>query len=598
MMANMNTISEKLKALRAELKNQDVAGFIVPRADEYQGEFVAPYAERLAWITGFTGSAGVAVILDDKVLVQSDGRYTLQLKQEVDQSCYEISDMIKEPLENWLNENAKGKVIGYSPWLHTPAQIERLSKAGVVLKPLESNPLDTIWSAQPIRGSSQIEIFPEAISGLSVAAKKAYIEDCLKEAGAQSCILSLPDSICWLLNMRGADIPCTPAILSYAVIYADGRPIDWVIEPSRLPENIHQAMAEIFTCKAPEYLPDLMTHLPEPVMIDESHAPIWFKQSLELLSKEVIAKADPCIAPKACKTEREAEAMKKAHEIDALALVKFMHWLDAHAQNKTECEIADKLLEFRKQNPAFRDESFPAICGFASNGAIIHYRAQEKSCAKIQGQGLLLLDSGAQYLDAENAIAGTTDITRTMAIGGAPTAEEKLRFTQVLKGHIAVARARFPYGSVGAQIDALARAPLWADGVDFAHGTGHGVGCYLAVHEEAASISPRGKTAFEAGMIISNEPGYYKAGAFGIRTENLILTKDSEQLCDGTGAAMLEFETISFAPFDRKLIDIALLNDDERTWLNDYHKKCCEIVAPQLDDTDCVAWLEQAAQPL
>lgn len=583
--------TDKLAALRAELKVQNIDGFIVPRADEYQGEFVAPYAERLKWITGFTGSGGVAAILMDKACALTDGRYLIQIAQQVDQKHFETGDMISEPIEEWLRANASADaVIGYDPWLHTPYQVEKWQMSGLSFKALDSNPIDAVWQNQPVRPEGDIEIFPESIAGESFHQKKKRIANKIAEKGAGACILTLPDSISWLLNVRGRDIDYIPSLLSYAVVYADNtKPITLVVSPDRLTQPLIDHFSGGVSCIAPEHIDRIFDDLERsgetaPVMMDFARSPIWFKDALEAKSFEIKDAIDPCIAPKARKTASETAALKQAHIVDAAAMCKFLYWLEAEVENGrpvTELSASKKLQEFRAQHSAYQGDSFPSIAGFAEHGAIVHYRATEQSNIPIEKGNLFLLDSGAQYWG--EGFAGTTDITRTIAIG-TPDDEMRRRFTQVLKGHIAVANAKFPVGTKGVQIDALARAPLWADNVDFAHGTGHGVGCYLAVHEEAASISPRGREAFEQGMLISNEPGYYKEGAFGIRTENLVLVVGEKGVCDGTGREMMGFETISFAPIDKDAIEADMLSHEEKEWLNSYHRQVYDIVSPLLDE--------------
>lgn len=565
----MKTYEEKLSALRVEMNKQGIDGFIIPRADEYQGEFVAPYAERLQWLTGFTGSGGVAAVLKEKAAALTDGRYLIQIDQQVDTSLFETGDMIKAPIESWLAENAdENDVIGYDPWLHTPAQIEKIAKKlegkNIQLKPVEANPLDKVWSDQPDRPKTEAHSFSDDLAGHSAEEKRQLIANKVKEQGADCCILTLPDSICWLLNERGSDTDYIPVSLSYLLLDAEN------LEASRIDDA-----------------KDFASLKGKAVMLDHKRSPIAFRHALKQAGATIIDAEDPCILPKAIKSEQEQEAIKQAHIIDGVALVKFLYWLSQNALsgNLTELSATQKLKEFRAENAAFKSDSFPTIAGYADNGAIVHYRATKRTDKTITAPGLFLVDSGGQYLDEDKGVAGTTDITRTIAIGE-PSHEMMQHFTLVLKGHIAVAMAKFPEGTSGAQVDALARQYLWNDGLDYAHGTGHGVGCYMAVHEEAASISPRGQQAFQAGMLISNEPGYYREGEYGIRIENLVLVKKDKNLF---------FETVSFAPIDYSLILPDMLSQEEKAWLNAYHQKVCDVLSPHLD-AEHQEWLKARTQ--
>jgi Xaa-Pro aminopeptidase len=588
----MITTPEKLAALRTEMQAQALDGFIIPLADEYQGEFTPEYAQRLKWLTGFTGSGGIAAVLQDRAVVLTDGRYLIQIVQQVDGDHFETGNMITDPLENWLSENTTtDAVIGYDPRLHTPAQIEKMASKGLHLKATEQNPIDAAWPDQPSPPQGSIELFSDDLAGATAAQKKMPIANTLREKDADSCIITLPDSIAWLLNVRGADVECTPSVLSYAIIYKDDRPITWAVNPDKLEPAIRDALSGVADVIHPQDLGKTLNALSGTIMLDFKRSPLWFKTTLEQGAAILIDAEDPCIAPKAIKSKAEQSAIKKAHELDAIALVKFLHWAEnsARSASATEIDVAEKIKEFRAQHGAFKGISFPTIAGFGENGAIVHYRATPDNNAALGDNGLLLVDSGGQYYDPENGIAGTTDITRTIAIG-TPTDEMRQRFTLVLKGHIDLAKAQFPQGTTGAQIDTLARQPLWSEGLDFAHGTGHGVGCYLAVHEEAASISPRGTQAFEAGMLISNEPGYYQEGDYGIRIENLVLVQEGQ-------GGMLSFETISFAPIDRSLIVAEMLDDAQKAWLDAYHAHTYDVVAPHVD-ADVREWLAQQCAPL
>ncbi len=586
-----STYKVKLAALRENMAQQGLDGLIVPHADAFQSEYPPPGARRLEWLTGFNGSAGVAVVLADKAVVMSDGRYTIQLAQQVDGDLFETSDVTKAGVSKWLPKNAsRGDVIGYDPWLFTPKQIEGLEEkvedSGIVLKPVSENSVDAIWQDRPEVPMVAATIFPEEVAGISSAKKREMIAEEVKKAGGDAVILTLPDSICWLLNVRGNDVDYVPSVLSYTILYADGT-VDWFVEPEKVPDDVKKHLGQGVQVIEPSELAQSVTKLKGKVLLDFERSPMWFKEQ----AIDVVDFKDPCILPKACKTKEERAAIEQAHVSDGVAIVRFLVWLDQEAEKGqlTELGVVEKLEDFRQENENYKGPSFDTISGFGPNGAIVHYRVSEETNLKIKPSGLLLVDSGGQYH------WGTTDITRTIAIGE-PSEEMRVNFTRVLKGHIAVAMARFPVGTVGAQIDALARQPLWNCGLDFAHGTGHGVGCYLQVHEEAASISPRGKEPFKAGMLISNEPGYYKEGAYGIRIENLVLVEEAGR-CADTDTEMLSFKTVTLAPIDRRLIMEDMLGKEEREWLDAYHVRIRDILSPNLDK-DVAAWLEEKTRAL
>lgn len=595
---NPNTsYQNKIKALRKIMKDSNVQGYLVPRTDEYQGEFVAPYAERLKWLTGFSGSAGCALIFESKAFLITDGRYTLQAKNQTDPKLYETGDYIKKQLGEWILENAEeNAVIGYDPRLHTPAQIEKIESEArtksITLKPLAQNLIDAIWDDQPQKPKGAVSLFPEDVAGHSVAKKCTKIGEIIAQQEAAACLITLPESVCWLLNVRGADIEYVPSILCVALIDAKGK-VSLFIEPEKVSDNVRASFGKTVQVHPPEALGVQLMALAQdseaPVLIDERFTPVYYKSLLTARGLTIKNAPDPTIRPKSIKTPSEQESIRKAHIADGAALVKFLKWLDEEAPKGTQSEIsvAEKLKEFRAQHKAFKGNSFPTIAGYGPNGAIIHYRASEESNAAITNGNLLLLDSGGQYCAGD--IVGTTDITRTIGIGEVDS-EIKENFTRVLKGHIALAMAKFPGGTLGAQIDTLARKSLWDAGLDYAHGTGHGVGCYLAVHEEAANISSRGQTPFEPGMLISNEPGYYKEGAYGIRIENLVLVIELEN-------KMLSFETVSYAPIDQTLILTDILSAEEKSWLNEYHKTVLEKLSPLLDEPT-QDWLKDKTRPL
>lgn len=566
---------------------QDVQGFIVPRTDEYQGEYVPECAERLKWLTGFTGSAGFAVILIDKAVVMSDGRYTIQLASQVDPTLYEIGNSQEIKMTDWIKKHApKGSVLGYDPRLHTVNEIEELEKTKVKLKPLAPNLIDEIWADRPAAPQSNVEVFPEEIAGKSASDKVNEITGFMTEKGAEALLLTLSDSIAWLLNIRGFDVAHIPVALSYVVLFEDGS-VQWFINQNRLDKEVMEALPPKTQIIPHEQIDIVLKNFSGlKVMLDPKRSSVWFDRVLRYAGAEILHVKDPCIDRRARKTKSEKEAMKKAHVRDGVAMVKFLKWFNDNAVSEelTELSVEQRLNEFRAEAKEFRDTSFDTIAGYAGNGAIVHYRATEDSSQIIKKGSLLLLDSGAQYCD------GTTDITRTLSIG-TPTDEMIARNTYVLKAHIALATAVFKKGTTGKELDAICRKPMKDQGLNYGHGTGHGVGCYLSVHEEAAmGISPRGEAPLEAGMILSNEPGYYEEGAYGIRIENLIQTNENE-------AGDLYFETITLTPFDKNLIDASLLKDQERKWVNNYHASVYETLAPFFDD-EHRAWLKEATLPL
>ncbi len=583
----MNT-AQKLAALRGLLEKEGVEGFIVPRADEYQGEYVPECADRLRWISGFTGSAGIAIVLRNKAAVLSDGRYTIQLRQQVDAALFETGDSTVTSAALWISANAPGAVIGYDPKLHTPREVKALTDKGVALKPLSYNPLDAVWKDRPAAPSARVEPFPLSYAGAPAQEKLDAVASVLKDKKLDAAIIALPDSIAWLLNIRSSDIPHIPVALSYAIARSDGT-LDWFIDAGRVPEGVRQSFGNRVSILPPQEVEASIAVLKgRKVLVDERRTSMWFIDLMMRHGIEHVDLKDPVIALKARKNETEQASMRRAHIRDGVAIVRLLKWLSEEGASgkHTELGVEEKLIELRKMAPEFRDTSFDTISGYGPNGAIVHYRATVETNKTLEKGSLLLLDSGAQYE------YGTTDITRTVAIGK-PTKEMKEHFTLVLKAHIAVATARYPAGTTGAQIDALARAPLWKHDLDYAHGTGHGVGCYLSVHEEAASLSPRGIDAVEEGMILSNEPGYYKEGAYGIRIENLLLVSDDG--VNENGRKMLSFETLTFAPFDKTLIIEDMLTKEEAAWLKAYHKEVFDRLSPLLEK-DERKWLKSACR--
>jgi Xaa-Pro aminopeptidase len=588
----------RLKLLRDRLAAEGLAGFIVPRADEHQGEYVPLCGQRLAWLTGFTGSAGMAVVLKDRAAVFVDGRYTLQAGAQVDTQAYEIRHLIDEPAATWLAAAKKGDAIGYDPWLHTPQEVERLKaaveRAGATLRAMTKNPLDQAWEGRPASPLAPVFAQPDAFTGESAADKRTRIGKSVAANGAAATVLTMPESIAWLLNIRGGDVPHTPLPLSFAIVKADGA-VTLFIDRRKLMPGLDSQLGNQVTIEAPDRLGAALDALAKEgtVQIDPASAASWVFDRLAAAGAQIHRAADPCMLPKACKNRVELDGTREAHRRDGAAVTRFLAWLARTAPQGGLREIAasDRLEAFRKEGRYFRDLSFPTISGAGSNGAIVHYRASPETEKLLEPGTLYLLDSGAQYLD------GTTDITRTIAIGE-PTAEMRENFTRVLKGHIALATARFPKGTTGTQLDSFARRSLWQVGLDYDHGTGHGVGSYLSVHEGPQRISkaPNAQPLLP-GMIVSNEPGYYKTGAYGIRIENLIVVQPDEHGPKENGRDMLRFETITLAPIDRNLVARDLLDRDEAAWLDGYHARVRETIAP-LVDTETARWLERATAPI
>ena len=588
----------RLAALRAELAARGLAGFVVPHADEFQNEYLPAHAERLAWLTGFGGSAGTAVVLAARAALFVDGRYTLQVREQADGTLYEFRHLIEQPVSGWLGEALQpGDRLGYDPWLHTPSQVTLLrgacERAGAELVAVDGNPLDAVWSDQPPPPAAAIVPHDSCYAGRASADKRADIAAALAD-GAASVVLTQPDSIAWLLNIRGADVAHTPLPLSVAILHADAT-VDWCVDPAKRTGGLTAHLGNAVRVHPMTAFGDVLDALGAagaPVQVAPDSAPSWVVDRLTAAGAPLVRAADPVTLPKARKNAVEIAGSRAAHARDAVALARFLAWIDAEtaARPVGEIEAADRLAALRAEGEHFRDLSFDTISGSGPHGAIVHYRVTPQSDRKLQAGELYLVDSGAQYLD------GTTDVTRTVAIG-TPTDGMRDRFTRVLKGHIALAMARFPAGTTGAQLDTLARQFLWQAGLDFDHGTGHGVGSYLGVHEGPQRISKAGTAAaLEPGMIVSNEPGYYRTGEYGIRIENLVVVTPAIAP-DGAEKELLEFETLTLAPIDRRLIEPALLTAAERDWLDAYHARVLDIVGPRLDGA-ARAWLEQATARL
>ncbi len=588
----------RLAALRAELKRRGLEGFIVPRSDEHQGEYVPPRAERLSWLTAFTGSAGVAAVLQVKAAIFIDGRYTVQAHEQVDAQQFENLSLIDQPPPDWIALNLpKGAKFGYDPWLHTVHGVEALqaavARAGGLLVACADNPLDAVWDDQPAAPLGAIAIQTLDFAGEGSSSKRERVAKTLSETNADAALLTLPESIAWLLNIRGSDVPHTPFPLSFAVLNADGH-VDLFVDRRKFTPGIDTWLGNGVTVRAPE---EFAAHLEslgrakKRVQIDPATAAGWALDRLHKGGAGVIRATDPCLLPKACKNSTELQGVRNAHVRDGAALSRFLCWIakEAPKGHLDEIAAARALEAYRVETGALKDLSFGSISAAGPNGALPHYRVTKKSNRKIETGTLYLIDSGGQYLD------GTTDVTRTIAIG-TPTTEMKDRFTRVLKGHIALARARFPEGTMGVQLDTLARSSLWDAGLDYDHGTGHGVGAYLSVHEGPQNISKRPITvALRPGMIVSNEPGYYKVGHYGIRIENLVAVNEPKDF--GGDRKMMTFETLTLAPIDLACVDVSLLTADERVWLNDYHARVRQAHAGRVDG-ETATWIDQATRAI
>lgn len=600
---DIETFKKRLLNLRRELKNKNITGFMVPLADEHQGEYIPKNAQRLTWLTGFTGSAGIAIVLNTKAAIFVDGRYTLQANMQVNKNLFQINSLTQKTLNTWISETlTSGSKLGFDSWLHTPDDINRLKescdKAGIELTALDTNPIDTIWTNQPCPPLTPVVIMDSALTGQTSPNKRARISKKLKRNSLAACVLTAPDSIAWLANIRGNDVPYTPFCLAFAIFYSDGS-LDIYSDPRKFSTNIREKLGpNIRVLPNKDFLPALraMGKKNSKVGIDYSSSAEIIKNTLTLSGATVQRISDPCQLPKAKKNPIELDGIRKAHLRDGIALTKFLAWVMENSPNNnlTELSAATKLEGFRREEKNIQGLSFPTISGMGPNAAIVHYRATKESNRKFEQNSLYLVDSGAQYLD------GTTDVTRTVAIG-IPTDEMKDRFTRVLKGHIALATAVFPKGTTGSQLDILARLPLWEIGLDYNHGTGHGVGSYLGVHEGPQRISKQpNHIALEPGMVISNEPGYYKPNEYGIRIENLVTVMEaSNQSFDikRDDHSLLCFETLTLVPIDLKLIEKKLLNTREINWVNTYHQKIRESLAPLLD-TKTQGWLELNTQAI
>lgn len=591
-----STGGPRLKALRAELVRRGLDGFVVPRADQHQGEYVPPSDDRLAWLTGFSGSAGYAVVLADVAAVLVDGRYTLQVRDEIDLAEFTPIALAETGVEAWIEANLKpGGKLGYDPWLHTAQQAARLEAAakaaGGELVALESNPLDAAWTDRPAAPAAPVVLQPMEFAGETAKDKIAAVQGVLAKARVQALVISDPHNLAWLFNIRGADVTHSPLVLAYAILPTAGRPTLFV-DAGRLDGSARAEVASFADIAAPSTFVAAVKALAGTdgaIRLDAATGAMALKQAIEAAGGKADVGADPITRLKAVKNATEQQGSRSAHRRDGAAMARFLAWFarEAPAGTVTEIGAVEALEDFRRQTNALMDVSFPTIAGAGPNAAMPHYRVTRASDRIIE-PGIFLVDSGGQYRD------GTTDITRTVGVGEVSD-EMRDRFTRVLKGHIAIATVIFPQGTSGAQLDALARLALWQAGLDFDHGTGHGVGSYLSVHEGPQRLSKLGTVALEAGMILSNEPGYYKEGAYGIRIENLLLVEPRE--ITGGERAMLGFETLSFTPIDRTLIDPTLMTEDEIAWLDAYHADVLGHIGPLVDDVT-LDWLRDATRPL
>lgn len=590
--------AERLKALRQLMAAAGIDALLVPRSDEHQGEYVAPCAERLKWLTGFSGSAGLAIVTSKSAALFVDGRYTVQARAECDPALFDFPGLDRGKQAAWLAAKLpKGGTLGFDPWLHTIAAVKALhadlESKGVTLKPLPRNLVDRAWGrARPPAPLQPVIVHPQRFAGRTSEDKLKDIQKKLAEDGDDAVVLTMPDSIAWAFNIRGSDIAHNPVPLAFAIVPAKGK-AELFIAPQKLGKETRSHLAPVAKLNPPEALRARVAHLKSAnkrVRLDPARTAHWFGRALGG-PKRYRAAGDPCIALKAIKNATEISGARAAHVRDGAALARYLAWLHREAPSGTLDEITavTQLEAERAKTQALKEISFDTISGSGPNGAIVHYRVSLKTNRKLMAGELFLLDSGAQYLD------GTTDVTRTIAIG-TPSTEMRDRFTRVLKGHIAIATAQFPKGTRGIDLDPFARRALWDAGLDYDHGTGHGVGSYLSVHEGPQSISRAGMVALEPGMICSNEPGYYKEGAYGIRIENLVLVEPCEKP-DGGDREMMSFETLTLVPIDRRLVDVELLSGAERDWLNAYHARVADIIAPEVDPATR-QWLTAATRPL
>jgi len=588
----------RLAALRTELARRDLTGFIVPRADRQQNEYVPPGDERLAWLTGFTGSAGAAIVLMQRAVLFVDGRYTLQAREQVDTSLFAIEHLVETPPDRWIEQNlTRNDRLGYDPWLHTVEAAERLGKAcaavGATLVAVEPDPIDAIWTGRPAAPLGPVTLHELPFAGERAADKLVRIRAEIEKLRADALVVSDPHAVAWAFNIRGADVAHTPLPLAFAIIPREGRP-SLLLDGRKLSNDVRHHLEALADIREPADLVPALAALGQAkktVRLDQATAADALARLITSHGGKIARGSDPIALMKAVKNETEIAGARAAQIRDGAAVTRFLAWFDRAAARGqlTEIDAVAALETFRRETGRLKDISFPTVAGAGSDGAIVHYRVTIDSNRPIKPGELFLIDSGGQYED------GTTDVTRTVAVGE-PTAEMRDRFTRVLKGHIAIARAVFPDGTTGAQLDSFARQYLWAAGLDFDHGTGHGVGSYLSVHEGPARISKLGTTALKRGMILSNEPGYYKTGHYGIRIENLVLVVAAAAAPDAE-KPLNAFDTLTLAPIDRRLVLPELLTGEEIAWLDHYHARVVETLSPRIDP-ETRAWLEAATRPL
>lgn len=597
----MSSYADRLRALRDQLAQDGLDGFVVPLTDEHMSEYVGEYAQRLAWLTGFQGSAGSAVVLPEKAAIFTDGRYTIQVRQQVSAEQWDYVGVPATSIAAWLEAHApQGGRIGYDPWLHTRAWVEEARKAlaerGAELVAVSRNPIDAVWAERPAPSDALLAVQSDDAAGKSSAAKRAEIAEWLNERRADAVVLSALDSIAWAFNIRGGDVAHTPVALAYAIVHADGTG-DLFVEADKVPDAVRQHLGNAIRIQdRAAFAPALGALAGKRVAADPERAVAAIFDALDAGGAKVLSVRDPVVLAKAIKNPAEIAGHQAAQARDGAAMVRFLKWFEetAPAGELTELSAAAKLQVFREETGLLKDLSFETISATGPNGALPHYKVTQESSLRIEPGQLYLIDSGGQYAD------GTTDITRVMPVGE-PSAEMRDRFTRVLKGHIAIDTAVFPDGTVGAQLDSFARRPLWEVGLDFGHGVGHGVGAYLSVHEGPQRIAqpnyPGGQSLepLRAGMMLSNEPGYYKAGEYGIRIENLVLIV--ERAISGAEQRMLGFETLTFVPIERTLIEPALLTPQELAWLNAYHGRVLELIGPLLEG-DAREWLQAKCAPI
>jgi Xaa-Pro aminopeptidase len=594
-MTSSSVFSDRLASLRHAMKRDGLDAILVPMSDEYLSEYVPASAKRIEFLSGFTGSAGFIVVTSDEAAFFTDSRYTLQAERQVAREWFTIYDsFVKTPMV-WIKEKSTIKRIGFDPRLHSAASIDRWKKEMTAIEaemvPLAANPIDPFWKERPFPPSAPIHAYDIAFAGKTSSEKRQEIAQKLAAMKKDAVILSDANSIAWLLNVRGGDIPMAPIPLSYAILYKDGG-VDWFVEPDKLTPELPSFLGPQVRPQKPKTFPDFLEKLGQDkanILLDPQNTPYAFLDCLEKAGALIEKGEDPCLLPKACKNEIELDGMRSCHRRDGAALVSFLSWLDRQDMT-TELEIESKLEEFRSLGEHWRGPSFDTIAGSGPNGAIVHYRATTETSRTLKKGEFLLLDTGAQYLD------GTTDVTRTIPYG-AVLPEMRENFTRVLKGHIALASIKFPSGIAGADLDILARQYLWQVGLDYGHGTGHGVGTYLSVHEGPQSISRYSKIALQPGMVVSNEPGYYKANEYGIRIESLLAVIEAPEITQN-GQKMLAFETLTLAPIDHRAIEFSMLTKDEVFWLDSYHKRVRETLSPLIEDKEVLSWLERMTRPI